>query len=85
MVLQQDDPQDPPSARSPETPTPKFSNHEGRSFLRRLLLPTIIGLISFAAVLVLWQRLISQQRAKVQVVTSSEILFVKNKIESELA
>jgi len=48
-------------------------------------LPAIIGLISFAAVLVLWQRLISQQRAKVQIVTSSEILFVKNKIESELA
>ena len=49
------------------------------------MLPGIIGLISFAAVLVLWQRLVSQQRAKVQVVTSSEILFVKNKVESELA
>ena len=49
------------------------------------MLPAIIGLISFAAVLVLWQRLVSQQRAKVQVVTSSEILFVKNKVESELA
>ena len=57
---------------------------EGQSFIRRLLLPAIIGLISLAAVLVLWQRLITQQRAKIQVVTSSEILFVKNKIESEL-
>jgi signal transduction histidine kinase/ActR/RegA family two-component response regulator len=85
MVLQPDDPQDPASAPSPETTTPKFSTHEGRSFLRRLLLPAIIGLISFAAVLLLWQRLVSQERAKVQVVTSSEILFVKNKVESELA
>jgi sensor domain CHASE-containing protein len=62
----------------------KPSNHKGRSFIRRLLLPTIVGLTSLAAVLVLWQRLITQQRTKVQVVTSSEILFVKNKIESEL-
>jgi signal transduction histidine kinase/CheY-like chemotaxis protein len=85
MVLHQDDPQDPASARSPETPTLKYSNHEGRSFIRRLLLPAVVGVISFAAVLVLWQRLITQQRAKVQVVTSSEILFVKNKVESELA
>ncbi len=49
------------------------------------MLPAIIGLSSFAAVLLLWQWLISQQRAKVQVVTSSEMLFVKNKIESQLA
>ena len=45
----------------------------------------MVGLISLAAVLVLWQGLLTQQRAKVQVLTSSEILFVKNKVESELA
>jgi signal transduction histidine kinase/CheY-like chemotaxis protein len=88
MVLQHDDPQDPASARSPETQALKLSHHfssYGRRFIRRLLLPAIAGLLSLAAVLVLWQRLVSQQRAKVQVVTSSEILFVKNKVESELA
>src|SRR2546427_1586059 len=69
--------------RTQQSPTLK-SDHRGRSFIRRLLLPAIVGLISLAAVLVLWQRLITQQRTKVQVVTSSEMLFVKNKIESEL-
>jgi len=89
MVLRQDDSHDPATARTPETSALKSSNHqanhETRSFVRRLLLPAIVGLISLAAVLVLWQRLVTQQRAKVQVVTSSEILFVKNKVESELA
>ena len=52
--------------------------------LIRRFLPSVVGLISLAAVLVLWQRLVTQQRAKVQVVTRSEISFVKDKIESEL-
>jgi signal transduction histidine kinase len=71
------------TARTSQSPTLKY-DQRGQSFIRRLLLPAIIGLISLAAVLVLWQRLITQQRAKIQVVTSSEILFVKNKVESEL-
>ena len=85
MVLHRDDPQDPAVARSPETSALKSSNYESRSFIRRWWLPAVVGVISFAAVLALWQRLVTQQRAKVQVVTSSEILFVKNKVESELA
>lgn len=89
MDLPHDDSRDPASASTPETqtrkPTTHLSNPQGRSFVRRLLLPAVIGLISFAAVLVLWQRLVSQQRAKVQEVTNSEVLFVKNKVESELA
>jgi signal transduction histidine kinase len=44
----------------------------------------VVGLVSLGAVLILWQRMITQQRAKIQLVTNSEILFVKNKIESEL-
>jgi signal transduction histidine kinase/CheY-like chemotaxis protein len=71
------------TTRTSQSPTLKYGQR-GQSYIRRLLLPAIIGLISLAAVLVLWQRLITQQRAKIQVVTSSEILFVKNKIESEL-
>src|ERR1700751_2065315 len=71
------------TARTSQSPTPKY-DQRGQSFIRRLLLPAVIGLISLAAVLVLWQRLITQQRAKIQVVTSSEILFVKNKSEAEL-
>jgi signal transduction histidine kinase/CheY-like chemotaxis protein len=78
-----------PLTPSEATRTPKsFMNHwplfQRWTFLRRLLLPSIVGLIALAAMLVLWQRLITQQRAKVQVVTNSEILFVKNKIESQL-
>jgi signal transduction histidine kinase len=71
------------AARTSQSATLKY-DQRGQSFIRRLLLPAIIGLISLAAVLVLWQRLITQQQAKIQVVTSSEILFVKNKVESEL-
>jgi signal transduction histidine kinase len=84
MAFHEEDLRDRATARTPRTPALKPPNHTGRSFGRRLLLPAIVGLVSFAAVLVLWQRLVTQQRAKVQVVTSSEILFVKNKIESEL-
>lgn len=83
MISNEEDPRAQITTRTPQSPTPE-SAHRNRSFANRLLLPAIVGLISLAAVLVLWQRLITQQRAKVQVVTSSEIMFVKNKIESEL-
>ena len=65
-------------------PTQKYVNDRRKTLVRRLLLASVVGLISLGGVLVLWQRLITQQRTKVQVVTSSEIFFVKNKIESEL-
>jgi len=84
MILHEEDIPDRSTSQTQRTPSVKPSDHKGRSFVRRLLLPAIIGLTAFLAVLVLWQRLITQERAKVQVVTSSEILFVKNKIESEL-
>jgi signal transduction histidine kinase/ActR/RegA family two-component response regulator len=60
------------------------SAQRGRSFIARFSLPAIVGLTLVMAVLVLYQRLITQQRSKVQGVTNSEILFVRNKIESEL-
>ena len=84
MILHEKDIPDWSTAQTPRTPAVNSSDHKGRSFVRRLLLPAIIGLTAFVAVLVLWQRLVTQERTKVQVVTSSEILFVKNKIESEL-
>jgi len=82
MPLHEADPRDLATERSPRTPA--LNSDKRRSFSGRLLLPAIVGLASFAAVLILWQRLVTQQRAKVQDVTSSEISFVKNKIESEL-
>ncbi len=60
------------------------SDRRGPGLIDRLLLPAIVGLTTVVAVLVLWQLLITQQRTKIQGVTNSEILFVKNKIESEL-
>src|ERR1700730_16488642 len=84
MILHEEDVPDWSTPQTPRTSAVNSSDLKGRSFVRRLLLPAMIGLIAFVAVLVLWQRLITQERAKVQVVTSSEILFVKNKIESEL-
>lgn len=65
-------------------PSANASDEQRHIWMRRFLLPGVIGLAAFAAVLILWQRLITQQRAKIQLVTNSEILFVKNKIESEL-
>jgi signal transduction histidine kinase/CheY-like chemotaxis protein len=84
MILHEEDIPDWSTPQTPRTPAVNSSDLKGRNFVRRLLLPSIIGLSAFVAVLVLWQRLVTQERAKVQVVTSSEILFVKNKIESEL-
>jgi signal transduction histidine kinase/CheY-like chemotaxis protein len=55
-----------------------------RSFIDRLLLPAIVGVTTILAALVLWQRLLTEQRATVQAATKAQTLFVKNKIESEL-
>jgi signal transduction histidine kinase/CheY-like chemotaxis protein len=55
-----------------------------RSFIDRLLLPAILGLTTVLAALVLWQRLLTEQRANIQAATKAQTLFVKNKMESEL-
>ena len=55
-----------------------------RSFIDRLLLPAILGLTIAAAALILWQRLLTEQRATIQAATKAQTLFVKNKLESEL-
>jgi signal transduction histidine kinase/CheY-like chemotaxis protein len=55
-----------------------------RSFIDRLLLPAILGVTAILAALVLWQRLLTEQRATVQAATKAQTLFVKEKIESEL-
>jgi signal transduction histidine kinase/CheY-like chemotaxis protein len=55
-----------------------------RSFIDRLLLPAILGVTTILAELVLWQRLLTEQRATVQASTKAQTLFVKNKMESEL-
>ena len=56
-----------------------------RSFIDRLLLPAILGLTTVLAALVLWQRLLTEQRANIQAATKAQTLFVKNKMESELS
>ena len=84
MSSDDENPTDGPPSAIAATPTPNSSHNQLWTRFRRLLLPGLVGLISLGAVLILWQRLITQQRTKVQVVTNSEILFVKNKIESEL-
>jgi signal transduction histidine kinase/CheY-like chemotaxis protein len=55
-----------------------------RSFIDRLLLPAILGLTIALAALILWQRLLTEQRATIQAATKAQTLFVKNKMESEL-
>ena len=55
-----------------------------RSFIDRLLLPAIVGLTTALAALILWQRLLTEQRATIQAATKTQTLFVKNKLESEL-
>jgi signal transduction histidine kinase/CheY-like chemotaxis protein len=55
-----------------------------RSLIDRLLLPAILGLTTVLAALVLWQRLLTEQRAEIQAATKTQALFVKNKMESEL-
>src|SRR5713101_4679507 len=55
-----------------------------RSFSDRLLLQSILSLTKVLAALVLWQRLLTEQRANIQAATKAQTLFVKNKMESEL-
>src|ERR1700747_1665001 len=55
-----------------------------RSFIDRLLLPAILGVTTVLAALILWQRLLAEQRATIQAATKAQTLFVKNKLESEL-
>src|SRR5260370_33987787 len=55
-----------------------------RSFIDRLLLPAILGLTTVLAALILWQRLLTEQRATIQAATKAQTLFVKDKMESEL-
>ena len=55
-----------------------------RSFIDRLWLPTIVGVTAVLCALVLWQRLLTEQRTKIQAATKAQALFVKNKMESEL-
>ncbi len=53
-------------------------------FIDRLLLPVIVGLTTVAAALILCQRLLSLQRAEIQATAKAHVLFVRNKMESEL-
>src|ERR1700730_1403994 len=55
------------------------------SFIDRLLLPAIVGLSAFVGVLILWQRLLTKQGADIQTATKAQLVFVKNKIESDLS
>jgi signal transduction histidine kinase/CheY-like chemotaxis protein len=55
-----------------------------RSFIDRLLLPTIVGLTTVLAALLLCERLLTQQRAEIQATTKAHVLFVRNKMEAEL-
>jgi len=55
-----------------------------RSFIDRLLLPAIIGLSTVTATLILCLQLLSQQHAEIQAMIRTQVLFVKNKMESEL-
>src|SRR5271156_5898911 len=54
-------------------------------FIDRLLLPIIFFLSSFVVVLTFWQLLLGHRRAEIRAVTDDQALFVKSKLESELA
>ena len=54
------------------------------SFIDRLLLPAIVGLTTVIAALILWQRLLTEQRADIQAATRVHASFVKDKLEAEL-
>jgi signal transduction histidine kinase/CheY-like chemotaxis protein len=55
-----------------------------RKFIDRLLLPTIFGLTTVMAALILWQLLLGHRRVEIQAATKEQALFVKTKTESEL-
>jgi signal transduction histidine kinase/DNA-binding NarL/FixJ family response regulator len=50
----------------------------------RLLLPAIVGLTTVIAALILWQRLIAEQRGEIQAATQAQALLVKDKLDEEL-
>jgi sensor domain CHASE-containing protein len=55
-----------------------------KNFIDRLLLPTILGLLTLYAALILLQRLLVEQRVEIQAATKAQTLLVKGKLESEL-
>jgi signal transduction histidine kinase/ActR/RegA family two-component response regulator len=55
-----------------------------RKFVDRLLLPTIFGLTTVIAALILWQLLLGHRRIEIQAATKEQALFVRTKTESEL-
>jgi signal transduction histidine kinase/CheY-like chemotaxis protein len=55
-----------------------------KSFIDRLLLPAIVSLTTVIAALLLWQRLLTTQRAEIRGATKAQALFVKDKLESDL-
>jgi signal transduction histidine kinase len=55
-----------------------------KSFIDRLLLPAIVGLTAVIAALILWQRLVTNQRVEIQGATSAQVFFVKDKTEAVL-
>jgi signal transduction histidine kinase/ActR/RegA family two-component response regulator len=55
-----------------------------RSFIDRLLLPTIFGLTTVVVALILWQLLLGHRRVEIQAATKEQVLFVRAKTESEL-
>ncbi len=68
-----------------EQTKPKTTGAKPQSFVDRLLLPLAIGLGAVAVVLGIYQWLLAQEQTKVQSAANSELLFIQNKIESELA
>ena len=61
-----------------------LTGRKPQGFVDRLLLPLAIGLGAVVVVLGIYQWLLGQQQTKVQSVANSELLFIKNKTESEL-
>jgi signal transduction histidine kinase/CheY-like chemotaxis protein len=55
-----------------------------RKLIDRLLLPTIFGLTTVIAALILWQLLLGHRRIEIQAATKEQALFVRTKTESEL-
>src|SRR5262249_552266 len=55
-----------------------------RSGARSIWMPFAVGFLTVGASVVLWQRLLHQERAEIRRMTGSQALFVKNKTEAEL-
>lgn len=53
-------------------------------FVDRVLLPIIVGMATVIAALILWQRLIAEQRSEIQAATRAQALFVRDKLDDEL-